>query len=833
MSRLPEDMFETKPSPRVERLREYYINAVKRPEPNYNIFSDLAITRVMKQTEGEPMPLRRAKAFAAVVDAAPVDIFPDEPIVGWVAGDSVSVQVCVEQRGSRTEIELDHFRFVDEKDREILREEIIPYWRGEGEWKRHWFARAYQLLSPETRELLYGDSDPEEKKIGILTNTNPPAQPRVTGPGKVKTLGLGIITDLMSRHHIGHSCFGYEKVLKKGFLGIKKDAEERISRLDLTEPEDLKKKSFLKGVVIAMDAAAGIGARFAERAREMASKEADPSVKQDLLTIADTCDQVPARPARIFREALQSVWFTQIMNWWETPIVLAVSPGRVDQYLYPYYEADIREGRLTREEAQELIDCWLMRFSQGVAPFVPHSGAAFHLDVGGFHADGSDATNELSFMFLEGMMHTRMIEPNIGVLIHSKTPDDFLIKACRLCSLGTGHPMFLNNDVFVENLLSRGTLGGPPVPIDLARTSGAIGCNEPHVANHESDFNVGAVFQLPVVLELALFNGVSRFHKKRMGLETGEAAAFQSFEDLLAAFEKQLAFLIGHSGAAIRAFELAMADVYPTVYQSALIEDCIENGLPREAGGARFNFGPSVATLGATDVGDSLAAIKKLVFEEKRITMAELIEALNANFEGREEIRELLLGAPKFGNDDDYVDGLVAWVMDVFSKEVIKHKNTRGGRVLPYQNPLSGYVGMGRLMGALPSGRKAGEPLSDGISPTRGSDVNGPTAILNSAGKMDHASVFLGQTLNMRLNPEFVASDEGVYRLASLLRTFVDLKIHHIQFNFVSSDTLRAAQEKPEDYQDLMVRVAGYVAYFVNLTKGLQDSIIARTEHAF
>ena len=593
----------------------------------------------------------------------------------------------------------------------------------------------------------------------------------------------------------------------------------------------MKKKPFLKGVILAMDAAAGIGKRFAVQAMEMAAKEDDPARKKELLQIADTCERVPANPARTFREALQSVWFTQIMNWWETPLILAVSPGKVDQYLYPFYKQDMQEKRLSKEEAQELIDCWLMRFAQGVAPFVSHSGAAFHLDVGGLKADGSDATNELSFMFIEGMMHTRMIEPNMGVLIHSKTPDDFLIKACQLCSLGLGHPMFLNNDVFVENMLSRGTLGGPPVPIELARTSGAIGCNEPHVTNYESEFNVGAVFQMPTALELALFNGESQTFKAKMGVETGDAREFKTFEDLKDAFQKQLNHIIKHSAVAIRAFEIAMAEVYPTVYQSALIEDCIEKGMSREAGGARFNFGPAVATLGATDVGNSLAAIKKLVFEEKQIDIGQLLEMLKNNFKDQEIMRQRLLNAPKFGNDDDFVDQEVAWIMDTFSKEVIKHKNTRGGYVLPYQNPLSGYVGMGRLMGALPSGRKAGEPLSDGISPTCGTDVNGPTAVLNSSGKIDNASIFLGETLNMRLNADVFGTEEGVHRMAALLRTFVDLKIHHIQFNLVSSDTLRAAQENPDEYQDLMVRVAGYVAYFVNLSKGLQDSIIQRTEH--
>ena len=824
-------VIQTKPTVRVEQLRNKYLENNKRPHPNYNICSDRAIARVMRETEGEAMALRRAKAFAAVVNEMPVDIFPKEMFVGWIAGDSSSIAVCAEQRGRRLEYELDYFDTMSAEDKQELREHIIPYWKGDGNWKRHWFAQAYQLIPPEIRELLYGDPDPDCEKIGILTNSHLPSNPNVRLPFQVEQLGRGILMDLMNRHHIGHSCFGYEKVLKKGFLGIKKDAEDRLARLDITDPEEIRKVPFLQGVIVAMDAAAGIGKRFAERAQAMSSLENDPARKADLEKLAEICEQVPAYPARTFHEALQSVWFTQIMNFWETPLILSVSPGKVDQYLYSYYQKDISEGRLTQEAAQELIDCWLMRFAQGVAPFIPHSGAAFHMDIGGLKADGSDATNELSFMFLEGMMHTRMVEPNMGVLVHSKTPDNFLIKACQLCSLGTGHPMFLNNDVFVENLLARGTLGGPPVPIELARTTGAIGCNEPHVANYESDFNVGAVFQMPAVLELVLRNGRSQIMDREVGLKTGDPRNFTTFEELQEAFVKQLRYLCQQCGITVRAFEIALADVYPTIYQSALIEDCIEKGISREAGGARFNFGPCIATIGATDVGDSLAVIKKLVFEEKKITMDQMLEALENNFEGYEDLRQMFLGVPKFGNDNDYVDRLVAWVMEVFCKESIKEKNTRGGYLLPYQNPLAGYIGHGRLMGALPSGRKAGDPLSDGISPTRGSDVNGPTAVLNSVGKIDNPSIFFGETLNMRLNAELFGTQEGVHRLASLIRTFIDLKIHHIQFNLVSSATMRAAQEKPEDYQDLMVRVAGYVAYFVKLTRSMQDSIIARTEH--
>jgi pyruvate formate-lyase/glycerol dehydratase family glycyl radical enzyme len=835
MKELYNKLKDVQPTARAKRLREYYVENAKRTDPIYTIYFDRAIARAMKETEGEPMVLRRAKAFAAAVEAMPVEIFPDEPFVGWIGGSPTAIPVGAEQLGARLEIEIDHYRYMSDEDRKIVKEEIIPYWKGEGDWKRHWFYQNYQMLPPETRNLLYGDPDPDLAKIGIITRSKPPAMPRVDVqevPGKTDGLGRGFISDGMTRHHIGHSSCGYEKVLKKGFLGVKKDAEERLARLDWNDTEEQRKAPFLKGVVMAMDAAANIGRKFAAGIRAAARKEKDPVRKTELKKIAAICDRVPAHPARTFHEALQSVWFTQILNWCETPITFAVGPGKVDQYLYPYYEKDIAEGLLTEEEAQELVDCWLMRFAQGVSPFIPQAGAAYHMDVGGLKADGSDATNDLSFMFIEGMIHTRMVEPNFGILVHSKTPDDFLLKACQLCVLGTGHPMFLNNDVFVENFLARGSLGGPPVPLALARTSGAIGCNEPHVANYDSEFNVGPFLLLPQMLELALYDGWSRYHGKYMGVRTGDPRKFKTFAELQEAYLKQFTYFVHHCEISNKNSEITLAQRYPTIYTSALIEDCIEKGRPREEGGARFNFGPCIATAGAVDVGDSLAAIRMLVFEKKRISMEELLEALDKNFAGYESLREELLKAPKFGNDDDYVDGIVAWIMDTFSREVIKHENSRGGHLVPYQNPLVWYVRTGRLVGALPSGRKAWEPLSDGISPTRGVDVNGPTAVFNSVSKIDNVSIFFGQTLNMRLNKEMFGHETGVRRLATIIRTFVDLKIHHCQFNMVSSETLRAAQETPQDYQDLTVRVAGYVAYFTRLGKDVQDSIIARTEHS-
>ncbi len=834
MTELLDKCITIQPTERMKRLRKCYLENSKRIEPIYTIYFDRAIAKAMKESEGEPMVLRRAKAFAAAVDAFPVDIFPDEPFVGWIGGSPIAIPIGAEQMGARLEIQLNHYKYISEEDRKILREEIIPYWKGEGDWKRHWFYQNYQSLPSETRNLLYGDPDPELKKIGIITRSRPPALPKVEFneiPGETDGLGRGLFSDGMTRHHIGHCSYGYEKVLKKGFIGIKKDAENRLSKIDWTDSEEQKKVLFLKAVILAMDAAAKIGKKFAISAREIAQKETDMVRRTELEKIAEICERVPAYPARSFHEALQSVWFTQILNWCEVPILFAVSPGKVDQYFYPYFEKDIQEGHLTKEQAQELIDCWLMRFTQGVSPFIPMAGSAYHMDVGGLKEDGSDATNELSFMFIEGMIHTRMVEPNFGVLVHSKTPEEFLIKACQLCVLGTGHPMFLNNDVFVENFLSRGNLGGPPVPLSLARTSGAIGCNEPHVANYDSEFNVGPFLLLPQVLELTFSDGWSNYHNKYMGMRTGDPRNFKSFAELQEAYLKQLAYLTTHCEIANNNSEITLSQRYPTIYASALIEDCIKNGCTREEGGARFNFGPCIATAGATDVGDSLAAIKMLVFDKKEITMPELIDALKDNFEGHELLREKLLKVPKFGNDNDYVDEIVAWVMKSYCDEIIKHKNTRGGYLVPYQNPLVWYVSTGRLIGALPSGRKAMEPLSDGISPTYGVDVNGPTAILKSVSKIDNSSIFFGETLNMRLNKEVFANDIGISRLASIIRSFVDLKIHHCQFNLISSETLKEAQLNPQNYQDLTVRVAGYVAYFTRLSKAVQDSIISRTEH--
>jgi len=764
-----------KPTPRVERLRQRYLDT--KDKAVIDILRTR--TRVMKETEGEPTVTRQAKAFAATVREMPINIYPDEPFVGWLFceprganlswGQSLALEGELDTLSTR---KINPFLISDEDKRE-LREEIIPYWKAHrdgGATLPHWTA-------------------------------------------------------------------GYEKVLAKGLLGVKRDAEERLARLDLADPEDFKKLAFLEGVIMALEAAAEIGARFAAKARELANKEEDAGRKAELLKIAEACDRVPAHPAMTFYEAIQSIWFIHILHALDNEHATGMGPGRPDQYLYPYYERDIAEGRITKEEAQELTDCWFMRYSQyymiwrsdagSYGTHTPHT-PGHHLDVGGLKPDGTDGANALSYMFIEAIMHTRgMTEPTLGLLVHSKTPEDLLIKACQLTAMGGGYPMFINQDLRIESLLARNEImDGPPIPLALARTGTGAGCHELVIPDMESGFSFTPLL-LAGAVELALSNGKSRTYGRQIGIETGDPREFKSFDEVRESFSKQVASLLRKGIIASHASERFLV---PKAFNSSLVEDCIEKGISKEEGGARYNVS-GVQTWGRIDAGNSLAAVKKLIFDDKKITMDQLCQALDKNFDGYEDIRKMCMQAPKFGNDDDYADEQVAWVTHIVNEEAKRYKSTYGGCKVVTEVPSASYLAYGKIVGALPSGRLAGEPLCEAGTPTAGSALNGPTAILKSVGKVNNAEVNQGSTLNMRLDPAVFETDNGFKRLADLIRVFVDQKVDHVQINVVSSDTLVAAQKTPEQYQDLTVKVAGYNARFVELHKELQDSIIARTEH--
>ncbi len=766
----------TKPTQRVKRLREAFLSL----EPTASINRARIETRVMKETASEPMILRRAKTFTATAREMPDAIYPDELFVGCSSVKPRCTDVTAwsdtdaqRQRAFGLGYRADTISIdLSDEDRRELEEEIAPYWKEQGR------------------------------------------------PSRL--------------NHYGHNVHNWEKVIKKGFLGIKKDAEDRLARLDLTNPEDIKKVPFLEGVIIVMEACAEIGKRYADRARELAGKEKDTVRKAELLRIAEACDWVPAKPARTFYEAIQSYYFAWMMLLWET----WGSVGRTDQYLYPYYERDIREGRLTREEAQELVDCFVIKLNQGAGLQTTNT-----IGVSGLKADGGDATNELSYMFIESMMHTRLTNW-FAVMIHSKTPDDLLIKACQLCSIGGGHPQFLNVDVGVAQMLARGNMGGPMVTLEDARNAANVGCLELVVPGKDSGYLYTATHNLALAMELVLTNGVRRFDQAKTGsntfvptrqvfkgIETGDPRRFKSFEEVREAFRKQVVEMRRKTQIDGIAYEQKVIDFYPTVYESALIEDCIEKGICREEGGAHYNFNTGGTEVGSSDAADSLAAIKKLVFDDKKITMAELCDALDHNFEGYEDIRKMCLEIPKFGNDDDRVDEQKAWVIHQWASEFMKLTNLRGGHGCPGGSSMTAYITGGKVVGALPSGRTAGEPLAPAGSPCIGKDRNGVTSVLKSMGKVDGIEVLGGLSLTSRIDPAVFQNEDGVKRMADLMRTFVDQKIFHVQFNVVSSDELRAAQKEPEKYRDLMVKVAGWNAYFTQLHKEVQDSIIARTEH--
>jgi|TARA_B100001971_G_scaffold162172_1_gene152412 formate C-acetyltransferase len=796
-SNLLDGVITMKPTERVARLKQRYLDT-----QNKVVIDILRIrTEVMKETEGEPRAIQQAKAFAATVRGLPLNIYPDELLVGWLfsephgsplmPGQAVAMERELDTLETR---EYMPFLISDDVKRE-LREEIIPYWR----------AHLKSPSFPSETEPLFHRNDPSQQN-------------------RWRYSGIESLT---------HWTGGFDKVLEKGILGMKRDAEERLARLDPVDPEDFKKVPFVEGAIIALEAAAEIGDRFAARVRELASDESDER-KAELLKIAEVCDRVPAHPASTFYEAVQSVWFLSILYAWDNEWAWGISPGRADQYLYPYYENDLAVGRITEEEAQELIDCWFMRNSQ-FFPIMGASGARWsgphspgvHMDVGGLNADGTDGSTALSYMFIEARMHTlAMVEPTLGLLVHSKTPEALLIKASQLTSLGGGWPMFINQDLMVENLLARGEiLDGPSISLELARGGCCIGCHEPTIPNMTSGWG-GSGVNLGQILELVLTNGRSRASQEKRGPETGDPRQFKSFEELREAFSAQVAWQVKRGSIAANVSELALR---PKVFTSSFTDDCLENGLSMEEGGARYNVG-AVSMIGTVDAGNSLAAIKRLVFDDKKITMDQLCQALDSNFDGHADIRRMCQDAPKFGNDDDYVDEQVAWVTHIVTEEAKKYKTTYGGRKLTVMVPMYGYVPAGIGVGALPFGRLAGEPLADGVSPTQGTEMDGPTAVLKSVGKVNNAAVSLSQTLNMRVEPSLFDQDDGYKRLADLIRVFVDQKVDHLQINVVSSETLRAAQEDPDAHKELTVKVAGYNARFIELHKELQDSIIARTE---
>jgi formate C-acetyltransferase len=781
---------------RIRRLREKSLNA--RPF----ISPERAILLTEFYKSGVPgrvsVPVARALAFRHILENKKICIGEDELIVGERGPEPKATptypEICIH---SLQDLETLHSREkipykVDEETRRIYQEEIIPFWKGRS-----------------LRDRIFEEVDPEW----------------------IAAYEAGVFTEFMEQRAPGHTVLD-DKIYRKGLLDFKKEIEEEIARLDFfRDPDAFDRREQLRAMAIAADALILYARRHAEKARQLAQKEVDPNRKNELLKIAEVCEWVPAHAPRTFWEALQYYWFVHLgviieLNTWDS-----FNPGRLDQHLYPFYRRDLAEGRLTQEQARELLQAFWIKFNNQPAPpkiGVTAKESATYTDfalinLGGVKPDGSDAVNELSYLILDVIEEMRLLQPSSMVQISKKTPDRFLKRALRIVKTGFGQPSIFNTDAIIQELLRQGK------SIVDARCGGASGCVEAGAFGKEAYILTG-YFNLPKVLEITLNNGVDPRTGKKIGIETGDPRLFQTFDDLYAAFEKQLNYFIDVKIKGNLIVERLYAKYMPSPFLSIFIDDCIKKGKDYNAGGARYNTS-YIQGVGMGTITDSLAALKYHVFDEQRISMEDFLRILQENFENSESFRQLLVSAtPKYGNDDDYADRLLRRVFESFFRAVDGRPNTKGGHFRINLLPTTVHVYFGSVLGATPDGRKAWEPLSEGISPVQGADQNGPTAVIKSAAKIDHLRTG-GTLLNQKFTPQLLASEEGIEKLAQLIRAYFRMDGHHIQFNVVTAETLRKAQKEPEKYRDLIVRVAGYSDYFVDLTPELQEEIIRRTEH--
>mgnify|MGYP006282830753 CR=1 FL=1 len=640
----------------------------------------------------------------------------------------------------------------------------------------------------------------------------------------------GVFTEFMEQRSPGHTVLD-DKIYRKGMLEFKRDIERSLANLDyLNDPRACEKEQELRAMAICSDALIAFAERHAARARDLLANESDPGRVAELTRIADICSHVPAHPPRNFQEALQYYWFVHLgvtteMNPWDS-----FCPGRLDQHLYPFYRRGLEDGTLTEARARELLQCFWIKFNNQPAP--PKVGVTAaesgtytdfaQINTGGLKADGSDGVNEVTYLILDVIEEMRLVQPSSSIQVSKKNPDRFIKRAARIIRTGFGQPSVFNSDLIVQELVRMGK------SVRDARNGGSSGCVEVGAFGKEAYILTG-YFNLPKVLELTLHNGVDPRTSKRIGVETGDVGQFGSYEQLFEAFRRQLSYLIDVKIRGNNIIEQLYARQMPAPFLSVLIDDCIAAGADYHSGGARYNTN-YIQGVGLGTITDSLTAIRYHVFDRRTCSMQELSEALQADFHGYDALRRTFgEETPRYGNDDEYADGVMRSVFETYFQAIDNRPTMRGGQYRINLLPTTVHVYFGSVVGATPDGRQAGLPLSEGISPVQGADRCGPTAVLKSAARMDHGLTG-GTLLNMKFNPQLLDGDTGVDKLMHLIRAYFRLDGHHIQFNVVDAETLRQAQASPDQYRNLIVRVAGYSDYFIDLGKDLQDEIIARTE---
>ena len=780
---------------RIDRLRR---EAHRKPE--LCVERAVIFTASYRQTEGQPEIIRRAKALEKLLTKMTIRIEKDELLVGnatskRVAGPmlpEVTWKWYMEEMEILDAREKDSFQPMSEKDKALARE-ALAYWKGKSIHDR-W--------------------------ISVLPGEYTQIKDKSWAPGGANPL-MGI--------HLAHCCPGFDVVTRDGLGKILANIDSAQTKLDLTKIDDFNRSVFLDAARITVNAVIAFSHRYALLAREMATHEENPQRKQELETIANNCEWVPAKPARNFREAMQSMWFTYIatmLEGWGPGLGF----GRLDQYMYPLYKHDLENGGITKEEARELIALLYIKINEMVMPF---SGKATTqgngqltlsgITLGGIDKNGRDAVNDLSFLFLEAEEDVHLQE-DLTVRVHNSTPETFLMKACDIARKMKGKIKFVSDETVIKQLLKDGK------PITSARDYAVTGCFIRTVPGFSFDPG-GDFINLPMMLELALNNGKSRLTGERLGPQTGDLRKFQSYEEVWNAYCQQVAYLVRNVVIANNLNRQLFAQYAPTPLQSSLFKGCIEKGLDVTQGGTNPYSTLGLWITGIPNVGDSLAALKKLVFDDKVITMQQMVDALDKNFEGEEKILHLIKTTPKFGNDIDYVDSIVNEVLVNVSDEFSKYEGFGGLRYTVAGGSVIANLPLGKATGALPDGRLSGLPLSEGgISPYQGRNISGPTATMKSVAKLDLIKASGGNVLNMRFSPDSLSNESKLKKFALMIRNFCETGGDLVQFNIIDTATLLDAQKHPENYRDLLVRVATYSAYFVDLPVEQQNDIIARSE---
>ena len=799
-----------KTHPRVFRLLERFDGQ----KPRIDIERALYFTESMRQTEGEHLTLRWAKALMHIAKNISVCVQEDQLLLGRAGCDGRYGILYPELDGDFLDIAVRDLptrqqspAYITEGDARRVVEEIAPYWKG-----KTYHEDLNASLPPEVHKLTY--DDPE----GLISRF--------------------IINETSSFRSSIQWVHDYEKVLRRGFNDIKREAQEKLAALDPMSPRDMcEKKPFLEAVVIVSDAIVLWARRHAALAREMAAKEQNPERKAELLRMAENAERVPAEPARDFYEAVQSQWFVQMFSRIEQKTGTTISNGRMDQYFYPYYIKDLEEGKITEEKAMELLECMWVGMAEFIDMYISPTGGAFNegyahweaVTVGGQTPEGCDATNELTHLILKSKREFPLHYPDLAARIHSRAPESYLWDVAETIKDGAGFPKLLNDEEIIPLYVSKGAT------FEEALDYAVSGCAEARMPNRDTYTSGGAYINFAAAVEMTLRNGrMKKYGDRALGVETGDPRTFETWEQFWDAYRQQhmlflrTAFIQQYLIIQIRARHFAQP--MGSALHDLCMKHCIDLHQPHIPEGVDLGY---FEFMGLGTVVDSLSAIKKFVYEEKRLTMDQVLAAIDANFEGYEDVRALLKSAPCYGNNDPYADAIGKELDRISVEYAAKYSKDLGINNDVRYVPFTSHVPFGKVVSATPNGRTEWFPLSDGSSASHGADVHGPTAVLlsNAATKNMGMRARAARLVNIKFTPKCVQGDQGTEKLVDFIRTFCDLKLWHVQFNVLNKETLIAAQHDPQKYRNLIVRIAGYSAYFVDLSPDLQNDLIARTDH--